>query len=537
MLRPRHLGIAMLVPALALAGCSAASDDETASSPTQAPQTVESCDELPMRIADAVQAYVDSFADVEPESVDSLARTGLDDFRSETEDLRSLGEQLGCDPEAVAAGLRDELTRVTGGTPVQDAVLATFLADPLGTVDPSDPAPVDVEVSSTNGLVTAVAVAGSGSTIRLTPGTYVLGEPLVVLRPLRLVGAGRVDTVLRSIAPGAAVLVDADGDVALESLTVEHDGPSAASVIVVTGGGYEFRDLRVSGAVTTDSGAGGFGVILRPSTPPLRQTGTTATMSDVDVVDNAGGGVFVAGDSVPRISQATITDSQGCGLCFVESAGADASSITIVDVDVGVRVDDDAGPTISGLTVRGAQAGVAATGSGTPRITDAALAGNRIAVEVVDSAAPTLSDVTIRRSTNLGLRLADQARAMLSDVTIAGGTPVGMAAVDDARLDVDGMTIRTQGEASAVVASSATLSGEGLDVSSARIGLQADATSTLALSDVTGSGEEAAALIGGESSGSLGMTCTGSSPIVLTERTSVSVATDPSCTVLDRRAR
>ena len=523
------------VAVLASAGCSPSAETDAAQSPTPGEVPVTDCSELPAAIAAAVQTYVDSFADAEAQAVTAEASTGQEDFATATARLRTRGEELGCDPEQTAAGLNEELALLSGGTPVQDAVLATFLADPLGTVNPADPAAVDIEVSSTNELTAAVSLAGSGSTIRVAPGTYVVGEPLVVLRPMRIVGAGSGDTVIRSIAPDAAVIVDAGGDVGLDGLTVQHDVSSPASVVVVTAGGYDLRDVAISGARTTESGAGGFGLILRPTQRLIGPGGTTSSVVGVELADNAGGGVLVAADARPTLRDITVSQSGGCGLCFVEDSGGDATGIAISQVRVGLRTDDSANPQVTELVVRDAEAGIAATGSSAASIRGAELVSSQIGVEVVDDASPDIDGLAVRSSSDIGVRAGDRSTLTVADLTIGGATPVGVAAVDSAAVDLSGATVGSEGEASIVASSSARLSGRDLLLRSARIGLQADADAELDVETVDSDGTEAAALLGGQTTGVLGISCAGTSPVVLAAQAGVEISAEPSCSVLDRR--
>lgn len=501
------------------------------------PLTVTSCDDLPARIADAVQNYVDSFADVQAEDVAAQSATGLDDFAETTANLRSQGEQLGCDPSQVSERLRQELTRVTGGTPVQDAVLATFVADPLGTVDPSDPRPVDIEVSTTNDLVAALSLAGSGSTIRIAPGDYVVGEPLVALRPVTLVGSGAGQTVIRSIAPGAGLLIDADGDVAVRDLTLRHEGTASASVLIVTGGGYDLEGLTLSGGVAGDGGAGGFGLILRTSDNPVRAAGSVQRVSDVDLVDHDGGGIFIGDDAAPGIDSVTVEATGGCGLCFVDSAAGQVSSGIVVGVPIGVRVDDDAAPELSGLRIRRGQIGVALTGSGSPTIVDTRIVGATTGVEGVGSGAATLATVEIRNSRDIAVRIADSSALTVRDVSMNGRTTVGIGVADSATPVLQSLTIDTTGDVGVIWAGDSAGTARDLRVSGSRLGLQLSDAASPVVSDVrVRSAEQAALLATGASAGSITrLRCPDGIPVALVDETSVDIRQSPSCAVAEVR--
>jgi hypothetical protein len=527
----------MLVPALALTGCTSPDDGASATPSPTAQTAVTSCDELPGRIADAVQAYVDTFADVEAEAVTAQASSGLEDFRNATAELRARGDELGCDPDELAAALPDELARLRGGTPVQDAVLATLVADPLGRLDPSDPAPVDIEVTTTSDLVAALSLAGSGSTIRIAPGEYVIGEPLVALRPVTLVGAGADETVLRSIAPGAGLLIDADGDVAVSDLALRHEGTASASVVIVTAGGFDLQGLTVAGGVSAESGAGGFGLILRSSDNPLRAAGSLQRVTDVRLSDHDGGGIFVGSDATPSIADVVVEQSGGCGLCFVENAAGTVRSTQVLGVPVGVRIDDAAEPGLADVTVSDAEIGVALTGSGSPVIESSQVDRAVTGVEIAGSGAATLATATISDSRNIGLRLAGTSTATIRDVTVDGSTVVGIGVADQAAPRLLSSVVTTSGDVGVIWAGESAGSARGLVVGGSRLGLQLSDTAAPTVTEVrVTSADQAALLATGSSAGRVTrLECPAGRPVALVDSTSVEVRESPTCDIADAR--
>lgn len=537
-MRHRHChAVALVVSLLTLAGCGTGPDEAPAETPAVAPGSVTSCDELPGRIADAVQAYVDTFADIEAEAVPAQASSGLEDFRATTAELRARGDELGCDPDELAAALPDELARLRGGTPVQDAVLATLVADPLGRLDPSDPAPVDVEVTTTSDLVTALSLAGSGSTIRIAPGEYVIGEPLVALRPVTVVGAGADQTVLRSIAPGAGLLIDADGDVAVSNLTLRHEGTASASVVIVTAGGFDLQGLTLAGGVSAESGAGGFGLILRTSDNPLRSSGSLQRVSDVRLSDHDGGGIFIGSDAAPSIADVVVEQSGGCGLCFVESAAGTVRSTQVLGVPVGVRIDDAAEPGLADVTVSDAAIGVALTGSGSPVIENSQVDRAVSGVEVTGSGSATVASTTIADSRDIGVRLAGTSTATVRDVTVVGATVVGIGVADEASPRLLSSTITTGGDVGIIWAGQSAGSARGVVVGGSRLGMQLSDTAAPTVTEVqVTSAEQAALLATGSSAGLVRrLECPAGTPVALVDSTSVEVRESPTCDIADAR--
>lgn len=524
-------GIATTVTvlALSLSACSPGSP------PTPGPTTTqhgEPCTLLAVGIVDAVQEYVDSFAGATAEGIPAGVTARQGDFAAVTAELRAEAEELGCDPGALAADIREELDRLSGGSPVQDAIAAAFRAGPLGTADPSDLGAVQLTVATSEELVAALAVAGSGSVIRLAAGEFRVVEPLVMLRPVTLVGAGRGRTVITSTAAEGALVLSTDGDAVLRDLTVA--GGSGASVVLVAGGGYVLDRVGIEGAP-----GGGYGIVLRPSSGPLLASGTRRELTDVEVRGTPGGGVVVAGSETPTLRGITVEDTAGCGLCWIESGAGRAEDVTITGAQVGVRVDDDAAPLVRGAGISGSQVGIAFTGRGAPRITGAAVIGGATGIQVTGDGAGSVEDTTVADASEVGVRVSDAARVVLTGVTVTGPSPVGIALVGESRPSISGVGVRTEGEVGLIWAESAAGSATGLLVSGPRLAVQLSDDASPTFEGVTVETATAGALLAnGRSAGQVaGLTCsTGDGALVaLAEDTTTAVTGTTGCEILDER--
>ncbi len=523
--------------ALVLSACQGGGSP--APSPAPAGTPAASCEELAVQVVDAVQVYVDAFTDVDAAGLPAAAGERQAALTSRTAALRDRGGELGCDRDELAALVRTELDRLTGGTPVQDALVATFRADPLGSYDPSDAGPLRVTVKEATDLVTVLAIAGTGSVITLVEGDYALDAPLVALRPLTLRGPDDGEATITSTAGGAAFVVSADGDVRLDDLSIVHDGDSPASVVLVAAGGYALNRVRVAGGVADAGGGGGFGVVLRPGANPLTGGGTAQELTDVTVQDNDAGGIVVGGTAEPAIRGATLTGEAGCGICWVEDGGGQASRSTLTGFDVGLRVDDGAEPRIADVSVDGATTGLALTGSGAPEVRDSTFAGITTGMEVAGTGQPTLVRDQVVAAVDVGIRVAGRARPLIRDATVIGPSTVGLAVVEDAAPDVIGGTFTTAGDVGAIWAERGAGTAGGLTVRGARLGLQLGDDASPRLEDVTVEDTGAASLLANGSS--LGevvrLTCaTGpNGVVVLAEGTTVRVTDSPTCELVDQR--
>lgn len=522
-----------LLTTMTMSGCQSAAPKVSASG---RPTTASTCSELAARIVDAVQSYVDSFADVKTGEVSGAVSARQSDFLATTKILRDRGAALGCTSAGLADSIRAELGRLVGGTPVQDAVANTFRADPLGSADPSDAGPSQISVRSAEELVAAVARAGSGSTITLAAGTYALETPLVALRPITLSGAGdgtdpgRTSTITSS-ATGATLIASTSGNLALNDLAVEHSGSRMASVVAVASGGYRFERVQVSGAVA-EGGAGGFGIVLRSSSGPLTPTGDIRTLTDVRLDRNVGGGVVVAGTEQPALSRVHVTGSAGCGICWVENAGGTAVDVSVERGAIGLRIDNAASPRVSAARVSGAEIGVALSGSGSPSIEDSLLTGANVGVQATGSGNARLVADQVTDARETGIRLSGSTRTTLEQVRVSGATRIGIATVGHGSSTITGGQVSSTGEVGLVWGEDAIGTASDVVVRGPKLGVQLSASATGDLSRLVVDGSQVALLAGGQSSGVVtGMACGKGSgaAVVLTDSTSMRFVDSPTC--------
>lgn len=378
------------------ASCGSASDDATAARSTTTATTsrsptveeAEDCASLAIATVAALQEYVDTFEGVRADMLGTYAERGQADLAATSAALRARIDQLGCTRAQLADHLGDELPSLTGTGPVAEGVAATFRAGFLGTEDPSDRPAVTVEVRNATELSTAVATAGSGSTIRLAGGSYELDRTLLLFRPLTLDGSG-ANVEIVSAVEGATVLSMVDGVVTMRDLAVRHSGDAQASVVVVRSGQLRLDGVEITGGQPTDDLEGGYGLLLRTT-----ETDDRTTIVDSVVRDNPGGGIVVGGTSAPTMRGLTIEDNGVCGVCWVEDSGG--------------------------------------------TLEDAVVRGHVLGVQAAEDASPTIRSVSIERSSTAAALLADRSRAVLAMLS-CGESPSDVVVVtDDAVPELDG---------------------------------------------------------------------------------------------------
>ena len=487
-----HAGIFVLVflAACGRGGDSAPETSPTSTTTTEIAPTPQSCEELASDIVDTLQRYVDQFAGMTVEGLaGSEAPLAPVDLEAQARSFRERGEALACDPLLLEDLLAGELERLHGEGPIAEAIAATFSSQILDTPDPSDRPPEALRLAPGEDLAAAVAGVGSGSTILLEPGEYRLQEPLLILRPLALVGSGRDETRIASRAEGAAIIYLGEGKLSVQDLTLTHEGESPASVLVIRSGSSRIRDVRISGAVQAPDGAGGIGVVLA-SPEQLGGTGSpsagpTTEIENSEFVTNAGAGIAVTGRNAPIITASLIHDNGVCGICFLGEAGGTLRGNLITSNDAGVVVEDAARPLIehneitanpeTGLLYRGEGGGVvrgnviadngaagifiadgaepkvdgnvvrnhelvgiAIAGRSEATVTENRIEGNAVGIEVSGTAAPAVERNDIQESGEIGIRVGERSEGVITGNTVSGDVPVGMLVTDEARPLVKG---------------------------------------------------------------------------------------------------
>ncbi|MFZ1411953.1 MAG: right-handed parallel beta-helix repeat-containing protein, partial [Micropruina sp.] len=323
------------------------------------------------------------------------------------------------------------------------------------------------------------------------------------------------------------------GNLTLTDLAITHVGNNPASVLIVAGGGYRFERLRVAGGVAS-KGAGGYGIVLRPSSGPLTPTGDARVLTDVVVSGNDGGGIVVAGNEAPTISRARVTGKDGCGLCWVEEAAGVVLDSQVTGTRVGLRIDNAAAPKITGIRVLHSEVGAALTGSGSPSIEESTFSGSAIGIQATGSGAPLFTGNQVLGSREIGIRLSGSSRTTLTDNRVAGATKVGIATLAKASSQIIAGEVTSTGDVGLIWGETATGSAEGAIVRGPKLGVQLASAVEVDLSDLVIDRSSAAALLAdGTSKGTISRLTCGKGEganVVLAGKTRVELVDSPSCT-------
>ncbi|HWH28238.1 MAG TPA: right-handed parallel beta-helix repeat-containing protein [Mycobacteriales bacterium] len=365
---PRAAGL-LLAGCLVLSGCSGGADP----SATPTPDTEADCAAAVDTLLGTAQRYLDSIGTTTTRGSSTPSPTA-DPVEAEAEftaalsNVRAHAASIGCDPRAFRDDLTAGLRELRAGGPVAQAVLLQL----QGGQAPEGPVPPGGDVAA------AVAVAPADAVVELAAGEHVVDETLVLLRGVTLRGAGRDATTLRSTAADGVVLVLTGEPVTLDALGLTRGSDVPGNVVsAAPSAELTVSAARLSGARGDAEGRGGIGLLMSAGAGgqagPSRRT--SLRLVDSELVDNAVGGVVVAGEHRAEIARTIVTRSGQCGICFLATSDGTVSDTRLVDNEAGLVTAGEARPAVRALTVQGGDVGVQALERSSPTVDGSTVSG------------------------------------------------------------------------------------------------------------------------------------------------------------------
>ena len=253
----RHL-VCVAALTLLAAACSAP-ERSTAPSEAAGQDAGEGCTVGADRIVERLGAFFDELPDQTPdeflaqEQIQGLAAF-QDDVATIIADSTDQRSTL-CNLDGLQTLIAERLTEVE-----PDGVLETFLYNTV--LRGGELSTADVQVAPEDDIETVLGLLDDGSTISFGAGTYDFARPLIIQRDIAVLGAGQDDTVIRSSAADAAIVVVGRGVLRTRDLSIEHTGTEQASVVVAFGRPVDMDTTTLRGGVSDGEGAGGNGLVL-----------------------------------------------------------------------------------------------------------------------------------------------------------------------------------------------------------------------------------------------------------------------------------
>jgi parallel beta-helix repeat protein len=247
-------------------------------------------------------------------------------------------------------------------------------------------------------LEEAVQKAQSGTTIHLKAGIYRLKRPLVIDKPLTLIGEGMETTRIVCDGEECVVKFSGDGLFSARDIAFVHEGNRWADVVTADRGEVSFIRCLFTGGVWDEANKrGGDGLWL------FGMVG--GRIEACQAIGNDLHGIDVSGQARPTLEGNTCRENKSCGIAyFGNSAGVARQNICIGN-KCGIYVDGQAQPTLEGNTCRENKwSGIAYFGNSAGVARQNTCFGNEHhGIYVGDQAQPTLEGNTCRENKDSGI--------------------------------------------------------------------------------------------------------------------------------------
>lgn len=524
-----------LIPLLLFTACSdaAAPAASSAAAPDEA-----TCQRMAEAAVAPAQAFLDDLAGMSDEGLATLdVPPDLPALQQDVATRVRFAVGQGCGSAAVERIVDERVAALRGEGEVAEALAAALRGEVDGGSGPRPPRRAtasQVSVQPGDDVADVLARVGPGSTVSFAAGTYAVADTLLLDTDLRLLGAGRDETVIETSAAGLGIAFVGPGALEMSGLTVRHTGDEVATVFVAIEGPLSVSDARFAGGVSGDqTTGGGHGFVLAfenseglPERTDFERAGNLV-IADSLFEGNGGAGLLAAGVAAPAVTSSTFIDNGTCGFCAAGTAGGRVSGSTFERNQVGVQLSDASTTEIAGNTLTAnAGVGVSVDGPATSAITDNTIAdtggtgvqltgsghavvstntlrGNpvgllltdTVAADVVDNtfdahdvgvqaggeAALTMTGNTITNVAVAGVSVGATASAALSSTTISGAAGVGIEVTGSATATVSDNSVSGDGDAGLSVTEAATASGSANTIDGRRVGVQVGGTASLSL--------------------------------------------------------
>ena len=193
-------------------------------------------------------------------------------------------------------------------------------------------------------LEQAVAAAPAGARIELSEGAHRLSRPLLIRRPLTLIGAGLDRTFVGGVSSGFVIKVEGVERFEAEGITFEHKGTAAANVLVVSADALQLRHCRFRGAVHARTGEngqtksqGGVGLKISGATRGL--------VHDCEATANSMSGIQIDQRAKLVVERNVFSENGRAGATFIGRSGGEfRKNVANKNGQLGVCIAQDAHP-------------------------------------------------------------------------------------------------------------------------------------------------------------------------------------------------
>jgi parallel beta-helix repeat protein len=252
-------------------------------------------------------------------------------------------------------------------------------------------------------LEEAVQKAQSGTTIHLKAGIYRLKRPLVIDKPLTLIGEGMETTRIVCDGEECVVKFSGDGLFSARDIAFVHEGNRWANVVTADRGEVSFIRCLFTGGVWDEANKrGGDGLWLFGM--------VSGRIEACQAIGNDLNGIEVSGQARPTLEGNTCRENKSCGIVYSDnSAGVARQNICIGNGLHGIGVIGQARPTLEGNTCReNKSCGIVYSDNSAGVARQNICIGNGLhGIGVIGQARPTLEGNTCRENKGSGIAYFD----------------------------------------------------------------------------------------------------------------------------------
>ncbi|VTS08432.1 right-handed parallel beta-helix repeat-containing protein [Tuwongella immobilis] len=258
-------------------------------------------------------------------------------------------------------------------------------------------------------LPEAIQAAPAGAIITLEPGTYLLPEPIVSRRTLRLHGSGLENTIIRCMKDEYVIHSHAPeaGGLELRNLTIEHAGNAGADVVRVTSGKVLMERCRIRGGRSEGTGTTGSGLIV--------SGGMNGRLVQCEFTYNQGDGVQVHRNASLELIGCLCQFNERSGIHWLSDGKATITQTRCLNNKRGIRMERTQNAAITGnFLMDNTEYGIDLRDGSHGKIEQNRIEGNRIhGIRLVRDANWQLHKNACKKNTQAGIALTESAKGML----------------------------------------------------------------------------------------------------------------------------
>jgi parallel beta-helix repeat protein len=292
-------------------------------------------------------------------------------------------------------------------------------------------------------LEEAVQQARPGAVIYLKAGIHRLKHPLVIDKPLTLIGEGMETTRIVCDGEGCVVEFSGDGLFSARDLAFVHEGTKWGDAVRANKGEVQFYRCLFTGGVRDEANQrGGSGLWLYGT--------ARGDVRECVASGNEGTGIRVSGEAQPTLEGNTCRENKRSGIAYFGSASGTArNNLCTANKFYGIGIYEQAQPTLEGNTCQeNKEAGIAYFGSAAGTARQNTCVGNEYdGIYVDEQAQPTLEGNTCRENKSRGIAYFGSAAGTARQNTCVGNEYDGIYVDEQAQPTLEGNTCQENKEA------------------------------------------------------------------------------------------